>query len=87
MKHADIIDALGGIALVATELGRHRSRIGAWRTDGIPAVSWPAIVAMARRRGRTDITLDVLQAGQGDDGPVTALRRGRKPGHNAQAAA
>lgn len=85
MRHADIIAALGGIGPLAESIGRHRTRVGAWRRTGIPAFLWPDIVDLAQAKGQRDITIDALRAGARDETPVSRLPRGRRP--NAQAAA
>lgn len=70
MKHAEIIDRLGGYRLVAEKLRLHPTTVFKWTKDGIPAYQWPDIAAMARRRRKTaddkfgQITLDALAAGR-----------------------
>jgi hypothetical protein len=49
--HAELIDALGGIAIVAEHCGvRNLSTVGNWRVRG---VSWPyrrAVAALAKKK-------------------------------------
>jgi hypothetical protein len=47
MKHAEIIDRLGGNRSVAQRLGRDRTSVSRWRILGIPAVAWPHILKLA----------------------------------------
>jgi hypothetical protein len=64
MNHAVIIERLGGPALVASALGRHRTRVLRWRVVGIPPARFLDVVKLARRYGLQDITLDALYAGR-----------------------
>jgi hypothetical protein len=55
-----IIVALGGTGAVAGALGQSDSTVSSWRTRGIPAGHWAAVVALAVERGVNDVTLEVL---------------------------
>lgn len=55
-----IIVALGGTGAVAGALGQSDSTVSSWRTRGIPAGHWAAVVALAAERGVSDVTLEVL---------------------------
>jgi acid phosphatase family membrane protein YuiD len=55
-----IIVALGGTGAVAAALGQSDSTVSSWRTRGIPAGHWAAVVALAASLGKSDITLEVL---------------------------
>jgi hypothetical protein len=55
-----IIVALGGTGAVAGALGQSKSTVSSWRTRGIPAGHWAAVVALASERGVPGITLEVL---------------------------
>lgn len=57
-----IIVALGGTGAVAGALVQSDSTVSSWRTRGIPAGHWAAVVAMAADRGVSGITLEVLAA-------------------------
>lgn len=57
-----IIVALGGTGAVAGALEQSDSTVSSWRTRGIPAGHWAAVVAMAADRGVTGVTLEVLAA-------------------------
>lgn len=59
--HADIIDALGGYAIVAEGTAVPHGTVAAWRSrKSIPVGHWLAIVDMARRAGLRDITFELL---------------------------
>ena len=55
-----IISGLGGTAAVADGLGQSASTVSGWKTRGIPAPHWAAVVALAESIGQSDITLAVL---------------------------
>lgn len=55
-----MIVALGGTGAVADALGQSDSTVSSWRTRGIPAGHWAAVVALATERGVSDVTLEVL---------------------------
>lgn len=55
-----VISVLGGTGAVASALGQGDSTVSGWRTRGIPAPHWAAVVALAASVGRSDITLEVL---------------------------
>lgn len=57
-----IIVALGGTGAVAGALGQSDSTVSSWRTRGIPAGHWAAVVALAVDLGKSDVTLEVLAA-------------------------
>lgn len=69
MKHAEIIDLLGGYRVVAEKLNLHPTTVFKWTQTGIPSGRWTHIATMARRRRRTiddafgKITLDAIAAG------------------------
>lgn len=69
MKHAEIIDLLGGYRVVAEKLKSNPTTVFKWRQSGIPPYRWTDIATMARRRRRTvddafgKITLDAIAAG------------------------
>lgn len=78
MDHTEIIDGLGGIPVVAAALGKHRSRVGDWRRNGIPPSSWADIVGLAKARGVAGVSFEALANGK----PTTVvpyLPRGRRP--------
>ena len=52
--------ALGGTGAVAGALGQSDSTVSSWRTRGIPAGHWAAVVALASDLGKPEITLGVL---------------------------
>ena len=51
MEHSRFIRALGGITVVARELGAGKSTVSNWPKRGIPAHAWPALLDLARRKG------------------------------------
>lgn len=55
-----IIDACGGTGEVAGALTQLDSTVSGWRTRGIPAGHWAAVVALAAGRGKSEITLEAL---------------------------
>lgn len=57
-----IIASLGGTGAVADGLGESMSTVSGWRTRprGIPAERWSAVVRMASKAGKPEITLEVL---------------------------
>jgi hypothetical protein len=55
-----IIVALGGTGAVAAALGKSDSTVSSWRTRGIPAGHWAAVVALAAEREVSGITLEIL---------------------------
>lgn len=59
MKHAEIIDRLGGNGALARRLGRDRTSVSRWRIKGIPAVVWPHILRLANSH-HIDLSLDDL---------------------------
>lgn len=62
MKPRDVLDALGGYREVANDLGLEPTVVWKWQKFGLPAKRWPTIVALAKRKGRPDITLDRIAA-------------------------
>ncbi len=56
----EIIKALGGTGAAAAALSQSESTVSGWRTRGIPAHHWAAIVAVAASLGKSEITLEVL---------------------------
>lgn len=55
-----IIDALGGTGAVAETLSQSDSTVSGWKTRGIPAPHWSAVVALATLARRPEITFEVL---------------------------
>lgn len=55
-----IIDELGGTGAVADGLALADSTVSSWRERGLPAGRCLALAELAKRRGRSDITLEVL---------------------------
>lgn len=64
MEHGALIEYLGGPDRVAEALSCHRTRVVRWRTHGIPAERFPAILALASKRGLRDLTADALFEGR-----------------------
>lgn len=62
MDWKSIIVALGGTGAVAGELEQSDSTVSGWQTRGIPAPHWAAVVALAAKFGKSEITLEVLAA-------------------------
>lgn len=58
----DIIVALGGTGVVAGALEQADSTVSGWRSRGIPAPHWAAVVALAGARDVSDVTLELLAA-------------------------
>jgi len=57
-----IIDALGGDAKLAADLGfQYRSRVANWRHNGIPRSVWPEVLDLAQARG-IDLSWETLRA-------------------------
>jgi len=66
MRHASIIELLGGPLPLSKALGCHRTRVIHWRHTGIPPGRFAAIVALARRKGVAGaITYEALHSGAG----------------------
>lgn len=55
-----ILDALGGTGKVASALSIDDSTVSGWRTRGIPAGRWPALVRLAAEQGCNGITFELL---------------------------
>jgi hypothetical protein len=55
-----VIDALGGTGEVASALALSDPTVSCWRTRGIPAAHWSALVRLAMSRGVADITFESL---------------------------
>lgn len=55
-----IIVALGGTGAVANALGQSDSTVSSWRSRGIPAGHWAALVSLAAERDVREVTLEVL---------------------------
>lgn len=53
-------DAPGALGVVSGALRQSISTVSGWKTRGIPAPHWAAVVALASDRGKPEITLDVL---------------------------
>lgn len=60
MDWKSIIVALGGTGAVAGELEQSDSTVSGWQTRGIPAPHWAAVVALAGKLGKPEITLELL---------------------------
>lgn len=60
MTWETIIDALGGTGTVAAALAQSESTVSGWRSRGIPAPHWVAIVSLAEERGEDGVTLELL---------------------------
>lgn len=50
----------GALNAAANALGQSKSTLSGWKSRGIPAAHWPAVVALAVDRGRPDISLEIL---------------------------
>jgi len=74
MNASEIIDALGGIRVVAQATGAKRNAVTQWRRIGVPAKYWPTIVQFADAAGKSSITYAVLQASR--PASVTSAKRG-----------
>ncbi len=59
MTWDSIISALG-TGVIAEALGQWNSTVSGWRTRGIPAGHWAAVVTLAEAKGRPDVTLEIL---------------------------
>ena len=57
-----IIVALGGTGAVADALAQSDSTVSSWRSRGIPAGHWAAVVVLGGERGVNDVTLEALAA-------------------------
>ena len=55
-----IIDGLGGTRVVAASLEQLDSVVSGWRTRGIPAAHWSAIVRLAAERECEGVDLEAL---------------------------
>jgi hypothetical protein len=53
-------DEQGSLGEVADALGQSLSTVSGWKTRGIPAPHWAAVVALSADRGKPVITLEVL---------------------------
>ncbi len=53
-------DAPGALGVVADALGQSASTVSGWKSRGIPAPHWGAVVALAADRGKPEISLEVL---------------------------
>lgn len=54
----DLIDALGGSAVVANERGLPYTTVASWKARrAIPPREWPGLVQLARRRKLAGVTL------------------------------
>lgn len=73
----------GALGEVADALGQLLSVVSGWRKRGIPAGHWPALVALAAERGRTEITLEVL--GELAAGDMAARKLARSIPEDARA--
>lgn len=62
MTVTDIIKAFGGRQVVSLLTGAQPANISMWRTNGVPAKYWPALVEKARERGVEGVTFPVLEA-------------------------
>ena len=51
MTHADLIKRLGGQAQVARLLGRNKSTLSRWSSNGIPPPAYPAVLKLAKKAG------------------------------------
>jgi hypothetical protein len=64
MRHAAIIEALGGYQAVAVKIGRDPSTVFRWQETGIPPALWPEVLRLARRaRVSPELTLGHLERG------------------------
>lgn len=62
MRHAKVIELLGGYKEVAKEMDLNHTTVFKWMKSGIPADRFPEIVAMARRKNVEGITLESLHS-------------------------
>lgn len=56
-----LIDSLGGTSVVAEALGVKLPRVSNWRTRGVPADRWPALIRLAGKRRVAGVTFDKLE--------------------------
>lgn len=64
MTHKQIISALGGYRDLAADLDLHPTTTFKWMSTGIPSSRWVEIEALAKKRGKRGINLDVLAKGR-----------------------
>jgi hypothetical protein len=57
-----MIDALGGTMAVSRALGLNKGIVSGWRTRGIPPRRWAALVRLADKKGKNEITFEALVA-------------------------
>lgn len=57
-----LMEELGGMSALAAALGVGVSAVVNWRTRGVPARQWAAIVELARERGAERVTFERLAA-------------------------
>ena len=62
MNAAEIIEALGDTAIVAADLATTLPAVSNWKRRGLPAARLLDIVELARRRERSEITVDLVRA-------------------------
>lgn len=60
MEASQLIDALGGNAVVARELGAQPRAVWRWRERGIPARYWHRIVALAEAKHVEGVTMETI---------------------------
>lgn len=62
MTRREIIQAFGGNAALAKDLGLTQPAVSNWQHRGIALKWWPILLDMAAERGLSEITLDTLRA-------------------------
>jgi hypothetical protein len=56
-----LFDALGGPTAIASERGLAVSTVSSWKSRGsVPVEHWAPLIAMANRRGKPELTAEVL---------------------------
>lgn len=72
MSVEKLIEDLGGTGAVAAGIGAELNTVSNWRTRGIPAGRWLAIVALAKKRGVRGVTFERLASLQPAKTPAEA---------------
>lgn len=64
MNHRQIVNALGGYRIIASDLGLSPVAVWRWQQRGIPAKHWPRVIEMARANGVDAVTSESLMRGR-----------------------
>jgi hypothetical protein len=62
MDTRELVSDLGGLSVVADELGCVVSAVSNWHRQGIPPRHWPKLIRMAEARNVAGVTLEALEA-------------------------